>query len=110
MEARGDAATGLPSACLVASAGPDTVSHMLAAAPAPFDTPAGRIVGTVDGDVVRALGIPYAQAERFAPPRPMPPFAGELHASTPSPVAPQPHEEFVDLLLNPIQGIEVDEH
>ncbi|WP_244993311.1 carboxylesterase family protein [Curtobacterium flaccumfaciens pv. flaccumfaciens] len=83
---------------------------MLAAAPAPFDTPAGRIVGAVDGDVVRALGIPYAQAERFAPPRPMPPFAGELHASTPSPVAPQPHEEFVDLLLNPIQGIEVDEH
>ncbi|WNY33138.1 carboxylesterase family protein [Curtobacterium flaccumfaciens] len=40
----------------------------------------------------------------------MPPFEGELHASTPSPVAPQPHEEFVDLLLNPIQGIEVDEH
>ncbi|MDT0232552.1 carboxylesterase family protein [Curtobacterium sp. BRB10] len=83
---------------------------MLAAAPAPFDTPAGRIVGTVDGDVVRVLGIPYAQAERFAPPQPMPPFEGELHASTPSPVAPQPHEEFVDLLLNPIQGIEVDEH
>jgi para-nitrobenzyl esterase len=83
---------------------------MLVAAPAPFDTPAGRIVGTVDGDVVRVLGIPYAQAERFAPPQPMPPFEGELHASTPSPVAPQPHEEFVDLLLNPIQGIEVDEH
>jgi len=49
---------------------------MLDATPAPFDTPAGRIVGTVDGDVVRVLGIPYAQAERFAPPQPMPPFAG----------------------------------
>ncbi|TCL88550.1 para-nitrobenzyl esterase [Curtobacterium sp. PhB142] len=83
---------------------------MLDATPAPFDTPAGRIVGTVDGDVVRALGIPYARADRFAPPEPMPPFASELHASTPSPVAPQPHAQFVDQLLGEVEDITVDEH
>ncbi len=83
---------------------------MLDATPAPFDTPAGRIVGTVDGDVVRVLGVPYARAERFAPPEPMPPSADELHATTPSPVAPQPQAQFVDALLDPVEGIEVDEH
>ncbi|QRN79815.1 MAG: carboxylesterase/lipase family protein, partial [Nocardiopsis sp. BM-2018] len=36
------------------------------------DTPVGPVVGRVLGDVVRALGIPYARAERFAPPRPEP--------------------------------------
>lgn len=35
-----------------------------------FDTALGTIVGRVDGDVVRALGIPYARAGRFEVPAP----------------------------------------
>jgi para-nitrobenzyl esterase len=36
-----------------------------------FEAPAGRIVGFVEGAVVRALGIPYAEAGRFELPRPV---------------------------------------
>ncbi len=38
-----------------------------------FVCPAGTITGYVDGVVVRATGIPYARADRFFPPQPMPP-------------------------------------
>jgi para-nitrobenzyl esterase len=65
----------------------------------PFDTPVGRIEALVDGDVVRALGIPYARAERFRPPVPVPPFDDVFRATTPSPAAPQRTSPVVDLLL-----------
>ncbi|WFR67588.1 carboxylesterase family protein [Curtobacterium flaccumfaciens] len=83
---------------------------MLDAASPTWDPPAGRITGTVDGSVVRALGIPYARAERFAPPGPMPVFDAPYPATTPSPVAPQPRATFVDQLLHPVEGLVVDEH
>lgn len=76
----------------------------------PFDAPAGRILARVDGDVVRALGIPYARADRFAPPEPYPVFAEPYPATTPSPVAPQVSADAVDQLLHPIEGLVVDEH
>ena len=75
-----------------------------------FDTPAGPVTGTVDDDVVRALGIPYAQAERFAPPEPFPPFQEPFAATTPAPVAPQPRALFVDQLLPRMDHLAVDEH
>ena len=34
--------------------------------------PAGRIIGRCDGSVRRFLGIPYAAAERWQRPRPLP--------------------------------------
>ncbi|WP_260855852.1 carboxylesterase family protein [Curtobacterium sp. 9128] len=74
-----------------------------------FDTPAGRIRGSRDGDVVRVLGVPYARAERFRPPEPMPVFADVFVADTPAPVAPQPPATVVDQLLHPIEA-RVDEH
>lgn len=37
-----------------------------------FSPPCGPVVGWTDGDVVRATGIPYATAARFAPPVPHP--------------------------------------
>jgi len=75
-----------------------------------WDPPAGRITGVADGEVVRALGIPYARADRFRPPEPMPPFDEPYPATTPSPVAPQPGATFVDQLLGPMDGLVVDEH
>lgn len=83
---------------------------MLDAASLTFDPPAGRITGVVDGSVVRALGIPYAQAQRFAAPEPVPPFTEPFAANAPSPVSPQPTAIFVDQLLRPVAGLEVDEH
>ncbi|ROS77833.1 para-nitrobenzyl esterase [Curtobacterium sp. PhB130] len=73
-----------------------------------FDSPAGRIRGSLDGDVVRVLGVPYAQADRFRPPQPMPVFDDVFHADFPAPVAPQPAATVVDQLLHVIEA-EVDE-
>ncbi|WP_439693276.1 carboxylesterase family protein [Curtobacterium sp. SP.BCo] len=75
-----------------------------------WDPPAGRITGLVDGTVTRALGIPYARAERFARPEPMPPFDEPYPATTPAPVAPQPTATVVDQMLKPADGLVVDEH
>ncbi|PZF56258.1 carboxylesterase/lipase family protein [Curtobacterium sp. MCSS17_008] len=75
-----------------------------------FDTPAGTIEAVVDGDVTRALGIPYARADRFAPPEPQPVFDGPFRADTPAPVPPQPSAQFVDQLLPSMDHLQVDEH
>lgn len=75
-----------------------------------FEPPAGPVAGVVDGSVVRVLGVPYARAERFAPPEPMPKFTEPYPATSPSPVAPQPTALFVDQLLRPVEGLVVDEH
>ena len=83
---------------------------MLDAAPLTFEPPAGPVTGVVDGSVVRALGIPYARADRFAPPEPMPTFTEPYPATSPAPVAPQPTALFVDQLLRPVEGLVVDEH
>ncbi|MEK6342519.1 MAG: carboxylesterase family protein [Curtobacterium sp.] len=74
-----------------------------------FDTPVGTVEARVDGDVVRALGIPYAVAERFRRPRPAPAFAAPFAAVIPAPVPPQPSAAFVDELLPPMQHLAVDE-
>ncbi len=75
-----------------------------------FDTPTGTVVGTADDDVVRALGIPYARADRFAPPQPWPAFTEPFVADTPAPVPPQPSATFVDQLLPAMDHLAVDEH
>ncbi|WP_031274549.1 carboxylesterase family protein [Curtobacterium sp. B8] len=74
-----------------------------------FDTPVGTVLARVDGDVVRAQGIPYATAERFRRPLPAPAFPEPFAAVTPAPVAPQPPAAFVDELLPPMQHLAVDE-
>jgi len=88
----------------------DSVGSMLDADSLTWDPPAGRITGVVDGEVVRALGIPYARAARFQRPEPMPPFDEPYPATTPAPVAPQVQATFVDQLLPPAEGLVVDEH
>lgn len=74
-----------------------------------FTAPVGRIVGHRDGAVLRALGIPYARAERFRRPTPVPPFTGDFVADTPAPVPPQPSTPVLEELIHPIEA-EVAEH
>lgn len=71
------------------------------------DTPAGPVVGKVLGDVVRALGIPYARAERFTPPRPEPEFTEPFQATSPAPASPQLSSKVVSAA---IQGVSVGRH
>lgn len=72
--------------------------------------PAGPVVARLDGDVVRAQGIPYADAERFAPPEPKRPWTEPFPATGPGPVAPQLAAEIVETLLRPVEDAVVDEH
>lgn len=82
---------------------------MLHVAAPTWDPPAGRITGIADGTASRALGIPYARADRFAPPVPEPHHDEPYLATTPAPVAPQPPSDFVDQLLPAMDHLEVDE-
>ncbi len=52
-------------------------------------TPAGPITVSVDDGVVRARGIPYATADRFGLPRPVPSWTGPRPAVDRGPAAPQ---------------------
>lgn len=70
-----------------------------------FETAVGRIVGRVDGDVVRVLGVPYAVAERFERPRLRHPVIGPDGEPIPvlalhrSPSSPQLSSPVVDELI-----------
>jgi para-nitrobenzyl esterase len=70
-----------------------------------FETPVGQIVGRVDGDVVRVLGVPYAVAKRFERPRPRRPVFGPDGEPMPvlalhrSPTSPQLSSPVVDELI-----------
>jgi para-nitrobenzyl esterase len=76
------------------------------AAPAPsaehdgrFEPPCGPIIGRVDGQVIRASGIPYARAARFAPPAPVADRSEPLTATEPSPACPQlPSKALTDAM------------
>ncbi|MBK1786034.1 carboxylesterase family protein [Prauserella cavernicola] len=74
-----------------------------------FDTPAGQLLGLVDGAVVRMLGIPYATADRFAPPRPVPPFDEPFAATERAPAAPQHPSELLARLIGD-DDLGQDEH
>src|SRR5436190_17352381 len=52
-------------------------------------TTSGRVTGRAEGDVVAFKGIPYATAERWAPPRPVPSWTGVRQAFEFGPQAPQ---------------------
>ncbi|WP_370454511.1 SDR family NAD(P)-dependent oxidoreductase [Salinibacterium sp. dk5596] len=54
-----------------------------------FDPPCGPVIGRLDGAVIRATGIPYARAARFAPPAPVADWAEPLQATAPAPACPQ---------------------
>ncbi|MBH8570938.1 carboxylesterase/lipase family protein [Microvirga sp. STS02] len=64
-----------------------------------FHTPAGLIIGRVDGPVVRATGIRYALAARFCPPESQPPATVPIYATAPAPACPQLADPRVDQVL-----------
>ncbi|WP_423921597.1 carboxylesterase family protein [Frigoribacterium sp. 2-23] len=76
-----------------------------------FETPSGTIVGRVDGDVVRVLGVPYAEADRFEEPRPVPRRAEPLLAFDRAPASPQiPSALLTELIEGASAGMRDDEH
>lgn len=64
-----------------------------------FFPPCGPVVGWRDGEVVRATGIPYGTAERFAPPQPAEPWQEPLVAAEWAPACPQPPVPEADAIL-----------
>lgn len=67
-----------------------------------FDCPCGPIRGHSDGRVVRARGIPYARADRFRPPVPLPPWIDPLDATGPAPACPQVRRPFLEQALGAV--------
>lgn len=68
-----------------------------------WSAPAGEIVGRRDGAVLRAGGIRYARAARFAPPVAEAPVE-RIDATGPSPACPQPRVEFLEEVLGLVPG------
>ncbi|MFM9376995.1 carboxylesterase family protein [Gordonia sp. VNK21] len=64
-----------------------------------FHTAAGTVIGRVAGECVRATGIRYAQADRFAAPTPLPASAEPIRALTSSPPCPQPPAAHLDAMF-----------
>jgi len=64
-----------------------------------FDPPCGPVTGWRDGAVVRATGIPYARAERFARPDAVAAWSEPLAATAWSPASPQPPAPNLERLL-----------
>ena len=76
-----------------------------------FTPPAGPIRAHRDGAVLRARGIPYARAERFAPPIPVADRGADdvFDAATPSPAAPQSPANLVEVLGDQTGGLPISE-
>jgi para-nitrobenzyl esterase len=66
-----------------------------------FALEAGVVVGRVDGDLVRALGIPYATAARFAPPVRITRYDAPLSAFRRAPATPQLPPRLFNRLIGP---------
>ncbi|MFI2103789.1 carboxylesterase family protein [Isoptericola sp. NPDC019693] len=76
-----------------------------------FTPPCGPVTGWADDDVVRATGIPYARADRFARPAPLPDRSEPYEATSWAPACPQAPVPFLDEVLgSPGAGVPGDEH
>jgi para-nitrobenzyl esterase len=77
-----------------------------------FTCPAGTFLGRHDDGVVRATGIRYARAARWAPPEPEPPADGPVDATAWAPACPQPPDPGADVLIGPgvLGDLPFDEH
>ncbi|TQJ58812.1 para-nitrobenzyl esterase [Arthrobacter sp. SLBN-83] len=69
-----------------------------------FHPPCGPVSGWRDSDVIRATGIPYARAQRFQPPAPVPDWTAEFAATSLSPACPQAPVPFLDAVLGTKYG------
>ena len=76
-----------------------------------FNPPCGPIRGWTDRRVVRATGIPYASAERFAPPVPAADWQEPFVATSWSPACPQTPVPLLDAILGKqLEHLDQDEH
>lgn len=76
-----------------------------------FRLPSGDVRGWADGAVVRATGIPYAEAERFEAPRPAPDRDEPFDATGWSPACPQPGSpDLVKVIGDQTGGLDQNEH
>jgi len=69
-----------------------------------FEPPSGPVVGYVRGPVVKATGIPYAEAERFQPPVAFPDWTTPFVADTPAPASPQLAMTAMDSIVGDSTG------
>lgn len=69
-----------------------------------FHPPCGPVAGWRDGEVIRASGIPYAEAARFQPPVQVPDWTSELSATSLSPACPQAPVPFLGDVLGTRYG------
>ncbi|MFF1252212.1 carboxylesterase family protein [Pseudarthrobacter sp. NPDC058329] len=69
-----------------------------------FAPPCGPVTGWLDGDVIRATGIPYASAGRFQAPVPAADWAEPFAATSPAPACPQGPVPFLDDVLGTRYG------
>ncbi|GAB3322150.1 carboxylesterase family protein [Geodermatophilus aquaeductus] len=75
-----------------------------------FAAPAGTFTGWRSDGVVRATGIRYARAERFAPPLPEPPADGVVAVTSWAPACPQPPApELEEMVADPMGELVADE-
>lgn len=73
--------------------------------------PCGAVEGWIDGPVLRATGIRYARAERFAPPCPQPDDDALIEATTWSPASPQYPDKALEAMFGRQQRpLRMDEH
>jgi para-nitrobenzyl esterase len=76
-----------------------------------FEPPCGPVQGWADRGVVRATGIPYATADRFAPPVPAPDWEQPFLATGWSPACPQAPVPHLDAILGKqLEHLAQDEH
>ncbi|MGF9663034.1 carboxylesterase family protein [Arthrobacter crystallopoietes] len=76
-----------------------------------FAPPCGPVHARDDGAVVRATGIPYATADRFAVPVPSRDRTEPFVAAEPSPACPQVRSRFLaEVLGDALAGLRRDEH
>lgn len=75
-----------------------------------FTPPCGPVCGWEDGAVIRATGIPYANADRFAAPVPSRDWTEPFEATQLSPACPQVRSRFLsEVLGDPLAGLPRDE-
>lgn len=75
-----------------------------------FAPPVGPVRGHRRNAVVRATGIPYARAGRFAAPTPEPDWTEPFDASRPSPASPQPPATLEHVIGEQSGGLPQREH
>lgn len=71
-------------------------------------TAAGRVRGVPSGPVTAFRGIPYAHADRFAAPRPVPPWSGVWDADSAGPAAPQTASRL-EHVMGPFQTTQAEQ-